>query len=159
LETYSEVNRKNRPKRILIQKYSEGGEIEILIGSAKYKFTSSYSCAGEKIGFNSFNAKSSENRWGVSINKLADLTFEVLGEDSEYTVKRTIEILDDKIRIKENIKNKKDDPIGVLIHHEAMLTDLPQRWWLAGVENIELLEGIAENPTFFITCQNTGLGS
>ncbi len=159
LETYSEVKPKEQAQK---DSYSvnigEDGEIEILIGSAKYKFTSSYSYAGEKIGFNSFNAKSSENRWGVSINKLADLTFEVLGEDSEYTVKRTIEILDDRIRIKDNIKNKKDDPIGVLIHHEAMLTDLPQRWWLAGVESMELLEGIAENPTFFITCQNTGLG-
>ncbi|HOV33785.1 MAG TPA: hypothetical protein PLX23_10545 [Candidatus Hydrogenedens sp.] len=159
LEKYGDVKAKEQVKRDIYDvTIGETGEIEILIGVAKYKFTSSYSCAGEKIGFNSFNAKNGENRWSVSINKVADSTFEVLGEGSEYTVKKTIEILDDKIKVKENIKNKKDEPIGVIINHETMLTDLPQRWWLAGVDNIELLEGIAENPTFFITSDSTGLG-
>jgi len=162
LEKYGEIKIKEGLKGERYQvNIGENGEIEVKIGDERYKIVSCYSYpdTGEIIGYNLFNQPGqNEKNWKIEVKKTGNEIVEIKGECENYEVKRIVIIEGEKIKIRENLKNKKGNAIGIIIKHKIVCNDLPFYYRIAGVEGIELLKGVAENPTIFISYKNKGIG-
>jgi len=159
LEEYGEIRIKEQLKGKTYElNIGENGEIEVKIGDEKYKLVSSYSYPGEYniIGYNWFG--SLEKNWKIDIKRLSEKEVEVKGDSDYYTITRKIRAGDEKIEVKENVKNKRDSEIGIMITHKLILEDLPSYYTIAGVEEIEMSKMVAENPTIFVSYKDKGVG-
>ncbi|MGC8739231.1 MAG: hypothetical protein ACP5UA_11390 [Candidatus Hydrogenedens sp.] len=137
----------------------EGGETEIKIAEGKYKLVSIYSYPSEKIGFNSFDSTYENSPdWKVTIQKISNNSVSIEGSGKDYSITCSIETKSEKISVKETITNKNDEPVGIIITHQIILEDMPVRYRIAGIEDMERLAGVAENPTIFMAYRDTSLG-
>ncbi|MCM8808439.1 MAG: hypothetical protein NC926_11000, partial [Candidatus Omnitrophica bacterium] len=133
----------------------ENGSIEIIIEKEKYQISTFFSYPGDKIGFNSF---SSEKDWDVKIEKIDKDKVKIEGENNFYKVERVLTLKGEKIEIEDNLKNKLDSEIGVIIKNKILTPVPPSYYRLAGVEKVEYLDVVAPNPTIFISQDKSSLG-
>ncbi|MEO0296457.1 MAG: hypothetical protein ABIN23_03315, partial [candidate division WOR-3 bacterium] len=160
LEKYLGINIKEKVRKKGYELgIGENGEMELKINKEKYKIVSSYSYPGEKIGYNHFDTQNKGN-WNIKIRRIGRDKIEVNGEGDYYVLIRTIEAKEEKVEVVEEIKNKKDEEIGIIINHKILCEDLPSYYRISGVEGIETsgITGVAENPTIFVSYKDTSIG-
>jgi hypothetical protein len=139
------------------------GGMQIKIGKDDYFFESHFSYPGEKsLGHNVLAAaeRQGEASWNPAVKTIGKQAVEVQAEGRSYTLTRTVTLLSGKIRVADRIQNKRDVPIGLLIKN-TVFTRQPvgvKSCFLAGMEGADVMAGVAENPSLFVTQKGSGLG-
>lgn len=165
----------NKKKFTLIIK--EGGAILLKTANDNYLIESSFSYPGESIGYNRLTSGGSETQKQVrsvlpiKVRTEGEDLIELEGEFDHYSLVRSIKIFDDKIEVKDTLKNKQDTAVGIMIKHKLTDTALFREVLLGGyirsgikhaikqaIGRTKEVSQIAENPTVFVKGNNSNLG-
>ena len=137
----------------------ENGVMEIDINGEKYQISSFFSFPGVKIGYNGFSVeKIGEENWQVETSKSGKNELKLEAEGKNYKIIRILKFNTEKINVEDIFENKLSTEIGVMIEHEILTPDVPHYYRISGVEKVEYLNGIAENPTIFVSQNKSSLG-
>ncbi|NLE28745.1 MAG: hypothetical protein GX629_03630, partial [Phycisphaerae bacterium] len=130
-----------------------GGSFALHCGKSTYRFTSRFSAPGGKI--HRLVDTNDGNGWKVSVKENR-----VVGECSDYTLARTVKFTPRRIEVCDMLTNKKQQPLGLSVHHELDLSSLnnpPIR--LAGNPDPSVSElWMFANPSVHIVTPEGGLG-
>ncbi len=158
LENYPEIKvKKEIKKKDYILRVDQYGGIEIEIDGEKYLILSEFSYPGEKIGYNkfSYNIEGSEKVWIPDVKTEKDI--KIKGKGENYEIERILKLEENKIEIEDIIKNLSNEDTGVIINHKILTPEISQDYRICGIKS-EALQGIAENPSIYLSFKKTGIG-
>ena len=139
------------------------GAMSIQCGNETYAFRSSYSYPGETaIQFHQFTWDTvKDSDWNsAAVSSGDDVSLSIRGESSNYSVIRKITPKDGKFLIKDTIRNKTDEPLGMAIRYEVATSDhmLADDTYLTGIPGCKENIRCASNPTIFLKNDEGSLG-
>lgn len=156
----------NKKKFTIIIK--QGGAILLETANDNYLIESSFSYPGESIGYNRLGF---EPKKQINIKRKGEDLIELDGDFEHYSLVRSIKIFDDKIVVKDTLKNKQATAVGIMLKHKLTDTALFREVLLGGhihsgikhaikhvIGRTKEVSQIAENPTVFVKGNNSNLG-
>ena len=133
-----------------------GGGLEIVVGLDTYRIESSFSYPGHPIGRNSLamQAGPDEGRWRPEVIRKSDTVLQLSANGPHYTLLRRLCMQDDRLTVEDTLANVGVEPVGIIIENVITATGKLQSGPMSGVGQTVT----AENPTLFLSQQNSSLG-
>jgi len=136
-----------------------GGEMEIRAGEESYVIETLFSYPGERISWNGFSQsqKGAETGWVPRASAEGRGKAFVKAEGARYSVTRSIAASGGRILIEDEIRNRSDEPVGVIIDTSIVSPELFEECRLAGGRDGGV-SACSENPTIFLRQKSSSLG-
>lgn len=161
------------------------GAMAVEADGESYIIESSYSYPdGDKVGTNELSCRRQQGSWQLNIHtgKTAPERILIIGKGRHYTLTRTVSMEGSRISVSDEIVNKTNEAVGVIIRHRVVTAEEPKKILFAGApwasgEGIagagrDLARRVllslgrltskigyqAENPTLFVSLKRTHLG-
>jgi hypothetical protein len=137
---------------------SDDGALVIGAGGREYRLSSTWSWPG--AGLNALGAKSGSSRWRVTMRKRSATEWVVEGADPAYQLRRRVSVADGRVRVRDEVTNRRDQPLGIVHRHELGLGDEPVPViYLGGNPDPTVTETYPRgNTTLFVPLGAFGLG-
>jgi len=116
----------------------------------------------EKMGFNTLDPEKADGQlaWKPTVQRANAGGITVTAETPAYGIVRTISRDGPRVRVRDTIQNRTDEPIGLVVRNTMALNQVPttDRWRISGTNRESLLAGAAANPTLFAAQDHSSLG-
>ncbi len=114
------------PENFFAWKMHPGGALEIRCGKHVWNVESAFSTTSP--GWARFSETLSEGEWEqMEMNKIS-----LTAQSAEFTVKRTVEVLDDHLIVSDELTNTSEGDVPVMLRHELALGVEPVTTYIAG---------------------------
>lgn len=137
---------------------SENGAVVIAAGEREYRIISDWSWPG--AGFNGLGSESATSRWQVKVTPQGPGSWVVEGTDPAYRLRRSVTLADGRVRVRDELRNVTDKPIGVINNHTVGLgTEPVPVIYLGGIPDPTVTDTPTRgNTTVFVPLGDFGLG-
>lgn len=150
---------RNRPYECDVDQY---GRILLEIKDKKLicDLKISYPGGWNHLGYNSPDIQRHESEWSVSVHKEGDKKYIITASGKYYWLRRTVQLMNHKIVINDEIENSMNVPLGCIIENRLKPSNKPFSLQLAGhkVDSAKTFLSCAENPTVFYGFNDCGIG-
>lgn len=136
----------------------DNGALLIEAGGRHYAISSAWSWPG--AGLNALGADTGSGRWRVTVEQQSATSWLVEASDPAYLLRRSISVADGRVRVRDEITNRADSPIGIVNRHELALADQPVPViYLGGNPDPTITDTyMRANTTIFVPLGEFGLG-
>lgn len=127
------------------------GAIQIDNGKSFCILESNFSYPGLKIGINTFSTEKigGEKSWSPQAKKINGKTLLIEASGEHYSLRRNIQLKNERIEIKDTFTNLKNVPVGIIISHRFVAPEV--------LRNARAM-ATADNPTIFFSQKDGDFG-
>jgi len=139
------------------------GGMQLSVGEERYFFAAALSYPAEpKMRFNTLTPEKAAGQpgWKPRVERAADGTIRVTARAAAYQIERCVQVDGFRVRVRDTIRNRSAEPIGLVIRNTLALDRLPAdpTWRLAGTDRESIIGGAAANPTVFAAQKKSSVG-
>lgn len=134
------------------------GNLRIAAGGREYALSSTWSWPG--VGLNALGAATGTSRWKVTLMKESATSWLVEASDPAYLLRRRVSVADGRVRVRDEVTNRTDTPLGIINRHELALAGEPTPViYLGGNPDPTVTDTyLRGNTTIFVPLGDFGLG-